>query len=193
VTATGHEPGEFARTQARARTEAKTLRGRAVRTVAEQAVDIADFRSLLSMLGLDDHVDSTAVLRGGLAGYVRAVAAAVRVPPEGTGFEVSDTVTAYLGLAERWRLRPGRDLMLVWTEWDGWSVAVETGPAESSVVVDYFGGEDVVPAPAAVARFVSDVLAGRRMCGPRPAVPTQRDRDELAVRLNRYVSEAGPR
>ena len=70
---------------------------------------------------------------------------------------------------------------------------METGPAESSVVVDYLGGEDVVPAPAVVARFVSDVLAGRRMCGPRPAFLTRVDRDELAARLNRYVSEAGPR
>ena len=37
MTATSHEPGEFARTQARARTEAKVLRGRAVRTIADFA------------------------------------------------------------------------------------------------------------------------------------------------------------
>jgi hypothetical protein len=172
------------------------LRGRAVRTVADQAVDPDDFHSLLSMLGLDADADSAASLRRGLAGYVRAVASAVGVPAEATGFEVSDTATAYLGLAQRWRLRPGRDLMLVWTERDGWSVAVETGPAESAVVVDYLGGDDVVPAPATVAVFVTDVIIGRRMCGVRPVFSVRGNRDELAVRLDRYAapadSEIGP-
>jgi hypothetical protein len=180
--------GEFARARDRARQDERNLRGRAARTVAAQAVDAEDRRSLLSMLGLDDQTDSATALRQGLSGYVRAVAAAVGVPAEATGFEVSDTVTAYLGLAQRWALRPGRDLMLVWTERLGWYVAVETGPAERPVVVDYLGGADIVPAPQAVAWFVTDVISGQRLCGSRPEFPAVDERDELAVRLSRYAA-----
>lgn len=49
-----HEDGEFARARAQARVDVLALRGRAVRTVAEQAVDADDFRRLVAMLGLDD-------------------------------------------------------------------------------------------------------------------------------------------
>jgi len=180
--------GEFARARDRARRDERELRGRAARTVAAQAVDAEDRRSLLSMLGLDDETDSATALRQGLAGYVRAVATVVGVPPEATGFEVSDTVTAYLGLAQRWALRPGRDLMLVWSERDGWYVAVETAPAEPPVVVDFLGGVDVVPAPQAVAWFVADVISGRRLCGTRPQFPITGNRDDLAVRLAAYAA-----
>jgi hypothetical protein len=126
-----HEPGEFARAQTRARIELMAVRGRAVRTVADQAVDPDDFHSLLSMLGLDADADSAASLR-----------------------------------------------------------RVETGPAESAVVVDYLGGDDVVPAPATVATFVTDVIIGRRVCGVRPVFSVRGNRDELAVRLDRYAAPA---
>ncbi|WP_245617441.1 DUF6292 family protein [Amycolatopsis taiwanensis] len=43
------------------------------------------------------------------------------MPPEATSFEVSDTATAYLGLARRWSARPVDDLMLVWSERHGWA------------------------------------------------------------------------
>jgi len=43
---------------------------------------------------MDTHPETTRTLGQGLAGYVRAVAAEVGVPTEGTGYEVSDTVTA---------------------------------------------------------------------------------------------------
>jgi hypothetical protein len=182
--------GEFARARARAELDATIMRGRAVRTVAEQAVDAADLHSLLSMLGLEES-DGMSTLRSGLSGYVRAVAAAVRVPPEATGFELSDTATAYLGLTERWVLRPGRDLMLVWTERHGWAVAVETDPAELPVVVGYLGGGDVVPDPYTVARFVTGVVSGRRAPVMCPNYSVGDNRDELAERLNRYAKEPG--
>ncbi|MEU6151726.1 DUF6292 family protein [Actinosynnema sp. NPDC047251] len=117
----------------------------------------------------------------GLAGYVQAVAEQVGVPPEGTEFEVSDTATAYLGLAEG----AGRDLMLLWNEVHGWSIAVETDPTEPPVVLAQLG-VSLVPPPRAVARFVEDVLAGRRG-SDRPAVDD--GRDALTARLRPYVRD----
>jgi hypothetical protein len=134
---------------------------------------------------MDDGTDRTAALSRGLAGYLRAVAEAVGVPAEATSFEISDTATAYLGLTRRWRGRPGDDLMLIWSERQGWAVAVETIPGDAPIVVAYFAGKDVVPAPAVVARFVTDVVAGRRSGSPRPVFSSERR--ELAGRLAEYV------
>ena len=104
--------------------------------------------------------DGTFAMEQALAGYVRAVAAELGVPAEATGFELSDTATAYLGLTARDQDHPGRDLMLVWTRRDGWYVAVETAPTEPPVVLGHLGGPDTMPGPKAVARFVADVLEG---------------------------------
>ncbi|MFL6142316.1 MAG: DUF6292 family protein [Labedaea sp.] len=125
-------------------------------------------------------------LERGLAGYVRAVAAELRVSEEATGFEISDTVTAYLGLTERNPDCPGRDLMLVWNQRDGWLVAVETRPAEQPLVVGYLGTADILPSPDRVAGFVAGVLGGSQPLGPRPAFPPF-DSAELAGRLSQYV------
>lgn len=134
--------------------------------------------------GMDTHPETTRTLGQGLAGYVRAVAAAVGVPTEGTGYEVSDTATAYLGLSDRWA---GRDLMLVWSERHGWSIAVETEPTESPMVVAHLGGGDPVPEPAVVGRFVADVEAGSPMGVVRPDFAAVGNRDVLAKRLSRYA------
>ena len=130
--------------------------------------------------------DGAFVLERGLAAYVRAVAAELRVSEEATGFEISDTVTAYLGLTERYPDCPGRDLMLVWNERDGWLVAVETSPAEPPLVVGYLGSADILPSPGTVAGFVAGVLDGRHPLGPRPAFPPL-GAAELASRLSQYV------
>lgn len=180
--------GEFARARAQAEIDERILRDRAARTVAGQAVDTDDLYSLLAMLGLD-RPDAAAPLRNGLAGYVRAVAAAVHVPLEATEFEISDTTTAYLALTERWILRPGRDLMLLWTERHGWSVAVETAPTESPFVLGYLGGDDVVPSPHAVARFVTGLVNGPGKPFACPSFPVDVGRDELTRRLNRYATD----
>jgi hypothetical protein len=130
--------------------------------------------------------DGAFVLERGLAGYVRAVAAALRVSEEATGFEISDTVTAYLALTERYPDCPGRDLMLVWGERDGWLVAVETQPTEPPVVVGYLGNADILPSPGTVAGFVAGLLGGRHPLGPRPAFPPL-DAAELSARLSHYM------
>ena len=178
--------GEFARARAQAEQDVLALRDRAARTVAVQARDANDLHDLLAMLGLDRR-DNQATLRNGLAGYIQAVAAAVRVPAEATDFEISDTATAYLGLAVHWVLRPRRDLMLVWTESHGWSVAVETIPGESPVVLGYLGGTELVPAPQAVARFVVGLVNGPGKPSGCPTFPVDDNRKELTRSLGRYA------
>jgi uncharacterized protein DUF6292 len=131
--------------------------------------------------------DSARSLSRGLAGYLHAVAEAIGVPAEGTSFEISDTATAYLALAPRWSERPGADLMLVWAEQHGWAVAVETDPADEPEVIAYLGGDDLVPEPSTVARFVTDVVAGGGAGGRRPAFPTRDNRRDLGDRLARYA------
>ncbi|MEV4143608.1 DUF6292 family protein [Amycolatopsis sp. NPDC049691] len=128
----------------------------------------------------------TRTLERRLGEYVRAVAVAVGVPAESVTVEISDTATAYLGLPRRWPDRPGQDIMLVWSERRGWSLAVETDPAEDPVVIARQGGGDLVPAPRAVAQFVTDTAAGRRPGQERlrPAATTRR---VLAERLSPYV------
>lgn len=136
--------------------------------------------------------DSTADLRPGLAGYLRAVAAEVGVPSDGTSYEISDTATAYLALARRWSRRPGHDLMLEWGERDGWALAVETAPADAVEVVAYLGGDDVVPPPSEVARFVTAVIAGAEFARESPEFDGD-DRHALASRLARYAALDRPR
>ncbi|MGQ0841828.1 DUF6292 family protein [Actinokineospora sp.] len=127
--------------------------------------------------------DSTHVLRRGLEGYLRAVAAALDLPAQGSTCEISDTATAYLALPGP----PDRDLMLLWDEHTGWSIAVEHGPAERQETVARHSAE-LVPDPAAVAAFVADTVAGRLTGGDLPAKGT--DRWALAEQLSRYIASA---
>jgi hypothetical protein len=151
-----------------ARTEQQHL---AVRTVAGNARNHAEFTALLAMLGLDDpaHVQPVPLDRR-LAVYVHHVAAAIGVPAEATGHEVTDTATAYVALDQRCATHPDHDLMLVWDERLGWYIALETTRAETSDVVAYLDG-NAVPAPSVVAQFVADTLGGRRPCRIRPVLP----------------------
>ena len=134
-------------------------------------------------------IDDTPELLRGLAGYVREVARELDLPLEGTSFEVSDTATAYLGLAVRWPPRPGRDLMLNWSERAGWSVAVETEPTELPVVVAEFG-DDPLPPPRMLARFVTNTLAVTRIRAEVDRSPRESiGRHRLASRLAKYISD----
>lgn len=127
------------------------------------------------------------VLRRALVGYVRAVAEAVDVSVEGTSCEVADTVTAYVALSRRSPRYPGRDLMLLWNYRQGWTLSVETRPAEPPLVVARLGG-DVVPEPALVGRFVAEVVsASHKGAWTTPPSRAAADRGGLAARLERRV------
>lgn len=128
-------------------------------------------------------------LERALGEYVRAVAAAVGVPDESTTVEISDTATAYLGLPRRWPGRPGHDVMLVWNERRGWSLAVETDPGAAAIVLAHHG-DDLVPGPDTVARFVADTAAGRHPDQPPAGPAADVSRRVLAERLRPYLGDA---
>lgn len=136
--------------------------------------------------GVDRRTETDLALARGLTGYVHAVADALEVGIEATDSEVSDTATAYLGLAVRSPAHPDRDLMLVWTERHGWALAVETAPTEPPAVLSYLGA-DAVPEPRDVARFVTDVLAGSRLVGLNPPHVAS-GRHDVGSRLARYIT-----
>ncbi len=131
---------------------------------------------------VESNADSTHTLRRGLEGYLRAVSSALRLPDEGISCEISDTATAYLALPGR----VGDDLMLLWDEHTGWTLAVEHAPdAEPEVLGRY--GTDRVPSPESVAAFVADTQTGRLPGGNRPVAESSGGRWELAERLSRYA------
>jgi len=111
--------------------------------------------------------EGTYLLAGALERYVGKVAEALGVPGDGISCEVTDTATAYVALGCRSVAHPDRDVMLVWSATQGWVVSIETDPAEPLIVLGRSTGE-LVPAPEAVARLVTDSVTRR---GTRQAPP----------------------
>lgn len=191
-----HESGDFARTRAAAAQAETARRARAARTVADNSLDERDRSALLSMLDLPDPspeaagvpVDDLYLLAQALEDYVRAVSDAIGVPHEGTTCEVTDTVTAYLALACRRPEHPGHDLMLVWSERQGWAVSVETDPADPPVTLARLGG-DMVPHPDTVARFVTETIARSGPGRTLVALPATLNRSLLVEHMNRHTRQ----
>jgi hypothetical protein len=171
----------FVEARTRAEQERTEQRRRAALTVASKAQDDTEFTALMAMLGLTEPAPHPVPLGTQLGVYVNRVAAAVGVPVEATGYEVTDTATAYLALDQRSPARPDHDLMLVWDERLGWYIAAETTPTEPPGVLAYLDG-DAVPTPTAVARFVLDTAAGRPANRIRPVLP-RAERAVLAEKM----------
>ncbi|WP_051773022.1 DUF6292 family protein [Saccharothrix sp. NRRL B-16314] len=102
----------------------------------------------------------------GLRGYVRLVTEEVGLSGE-CSYVHADPAAAYLALDGRLPGFPDRDVALLWDEDGGWSVAVETHSGEDLIVCAYFGA-DILPPPAAVARWVRGLLRGERRPTSRP-------------------------
>ncbi|EWM19252.1 DUF6292 family protein [Kutzneria sp. 744] len=133
------------------------------------------------------NVDPDSLTARGLANYVVSVAAALRVPGHAVHHEVSELSSAYLALHRRSPVFPEMDLMLLWDERHGWSVALETAPADDPVVLAYLGG-DVLAEADEVHRFVEDVIAGR--CPGQPEAPTPLDHDQIEELVWRLAARA---
>ncbi|MEU0529014.1 DUF6292 family protein [Amycolatopsis tolypomycina] len=124
----------------------------------------------------------------GLAGYLRAVSAAVGVLPGGVGRDF-DPPAAYLALSRPWARHPERGLLLVWSAAAGWELVLEHTPRYPGETLARFG-EPLVPEPAEVARFVDEVVAGRRGDGP-PATGAAADLGGLLGRFASLILPAG--
>nr|WP_237439749.1 DUF6292 family protein [Amycolatopsis rubida] len=153
------------------------------------ARDPHDESLLLSILDIQPAVGAAPSLDSALAGYVRRVAEQIGIPLDAVTHEVTDTATAYLGLASGTAEHPRRDLMLVWDERLGWSVAIEPRGNDHPPVIRRLRGH-IAPPPAAVAQFVADVLDGHHN-GQLSPVPPQLDRTTLAVHLSE-LPRSGP-
>jgi hypothetical protein len=91
-----------------------------------------------------------------------------------------------------WTVTPDRDLALLWDERHGWSAAMETHSGEDLIVLAYLNGEDVLPEPCEVARFLAALRANDHSVG-RPDPPRLRaagHHDALTARLLAYPVEA---
>ncbi len=129
------------------------------------------------------NVDPDSLTARGLTSYVDSVAAALTMPRHAVHHEVSELSSAYLALHRRSPVFPELDLMLLWDERHGWSVALETAPADDPVVLAYLGG-DVLAEADEVHRFVQDVIAGKcpGQLDPPPALDADQA-EELVWRL----------
>ncbi|WP_244231273.1 DUF6292 family protein [Saccharomonospora piscinae] len=172
----------LADSRARHQRQAQEHRALAARAVARMAQDPQDEARLLSILDLSSAVEAQPCgLESALAAYIELVAEQVDVPAVSVTHEVTDTATAYLGLAVRAADLPQRDLMLIWDERLGWSIAIEPRGNDRPPVICHLGGH-VAPSPAAVAQFVSDVV--HKQCrGQLSPVPRSLDREMLTAHL----------
>ena len=129
------------------------------------------------------NVDPDSLTARGLSNYVQSVAATMSVPGHAVHHEVSELSSAYLALHRRSPVFPELDLMLLWDERHGWSVALETAPADDPVVLAYLGG-DVLAEADDVHRFAVDVIAGNcpGQLDPPPALDSEQT-EELVWRL----------
>ncbi len=118
-------------------------------------------------------VDMADPFQRALRGYLAAVAEQFGVGLEACALDLDVPVSAYLALDRRLPGFPDRDLALLWDEVNGWAAAVETHSGEDLIVVSYLDSATVTPPPRLVARFVSELRAGRRRLG-RPDPPALR-------------------
>jgi Family of unknown function (DUF6292) len=133
------------------------------------------------------NVDPDSLTARGLSRYVAEVAASLRVPRHAVHHEVSELSSAYLALHRRSPMFPDLDLGLLWDERHGWSVALETAPADGPVVLAYLGG-DVLAEADEVHRFVDDVIAGK--CPGQPEPPPALDSGQIEELMWRLAARA---
>lgn len=117
------------------------------------------------MSGLTDY-DQEYWFQRGLRAYLGDVAKALGFGLESCTVDLDLPVSAYL--AVDWRLRgfPDRDVALLWDEVHGWAVAIEAACGEDVIVLCYLGGDDILPEPRVVVRFLAALRAGDVSAGP---------------------------
>jgi hypothetical protein len=136
---------------------------------------------------LDAAVDAGYAFARGLSYYLAATAAELGIGLESSTIDPGSPASAYLALDGELARFPGRELALLWDERYGWAATVETHSGEDLIVLTYLGG-DLLPAPAAVARFVAAVRAGDHSVGrpDLPPAPTPEALADLSTRLYAY-------
>ncbi|GAB2960211.1 DUF6292 family protein [Saccharothrix stipae] len=131
-------------------------------------------------------LDFDDALMRGLRGYVRRVTEELGLTGECSYVQAERPAAAYLALDGRLPGFPDRDVALLWEEDGGWSAAVETHSGEDVIVQAHFG-PDVLPSPAAVARWARGLFRGDLGVPARVRVPHHTP-DDLVRRLAPYTA-----
>jgi hypothetical protein len=118
-------------------------------------------------------------------GYLARVAKAAGVGLESCTVDFDVPVSAYIALDWRLSRFPDRDLALLWHEAHGWSAAVEAAGGEDTIVLAYVDGDDVLPDPRTVVKFLAALRAADHSAGrPDPRALRRAGRhEELIERL----------
>lgn len=118
--------------------------------------------------------------------YLRDVTAELGIGLESCTLDHDSPVSAYVALDTRLPHYPDRDVALLWDEVLGWAAAIETHSGEDLIVLRYLGDE-VVPSPRRVARFVTALHEDDHTVGrPDPVrLRTAGDAGALAALLRR--------
>jgi hypothetical protein len=122
----------------------------------------------------------------GLREYVRLVADALAVPAEAYYVQPDPPADAYVALHRRLASFPDRDTALIWEENHGWALTVEARCGEDLIVIGYFG-QDIVPPPPAVARFVRRSCDGAELGPVEPPTSSDRQHENVLWRLAAYA------
>jgi hypothetical protein len=89
--------------------------------------------------------------------YVQRVTRALGLRGESSYVQTDEVASAYIALDGRLPSHPDRDVALLWDERDGWAAAVEEHSGDPLRAIAHLGDE-VRPAPGAVARAVRDLF-----------------------------------
>lgn len=135
------------------------------------------------------NLDEDAPPAHGLRRYLELVGAAAGAGPDLVVWTMDVPATAYIPLEGRLPGFSELDVALVWDEQVGWAAAIEVDSGYDLIEVSYLAG-DVLPAPPAVGRFVTALVAGGRPGRPDRVVLRAVDDPDLDRRLTRYRSSA---
>src|SRR5690349_9359018 len=115
----------------------------------------------------------------GLRAYLGRVARAVGVGFESCSLDLDVPTSGYVALDRGLPGLPGHDLALIWDEVPGWSAVVEPAAGGAAEALAYLGGDEIVPPPRSVARFLEVLRLGGPPAGSaRPPVFRRAGRHE---------------
>jgi hypothetical protein len=137
-----------------------------------------------SLMGADIEHDFGRDLRG----YSAAMATALGIGLEACAFDLDTPATVYVAIDWRLDRFTDRDLALLWDERHGWAAVLEAPGRDDLVVLAYLGGDEIVPDPREVVKFLAALRAGDHTLG-RPDPPDFREagnHGELLERLARH-------
>lgn len=130
------------------------------------------------------HFEDT--LTWGLRTYLRLITDALGLHGECSYVQPQQPMGVYLALDGRLPGFPDHDVALLWDEEFGWSAAVESPSGNDLRVVDCLG-QEVLPPPVVIARWVHRLRRDEGLHRARPVWLRRASDDDLLARLAAYA------